>query len=69
MVGPDDEYDSYIDPTLTMLSNHVSVDDLAAYLEHTTSETMGLGTSNASHQRARAFAQHLIRWFGGRDKS
>jgi hypothetical protein len=58
--APQDEYDSYLEPTVRLLERGASVDEIEAYLEWVAYKRMGLP---AVQLHAREFAQVLQVWY------
>lgn len=61
--GLEDEYDSYIDPTIRLLSRGSSREELNTYVAEVVFREMGLPeTSELSDARSR-FVERLLSWF------
>jgi hypothetical protein len=60
---PRDEYDSYLGPTLRLLENGVSLQEIATYLAVVTLEHMGLKETAAANSSRLAFAVELREWY------
>lgn len=56
----DDEYNSYLAPTLRLLERNAPIDEIVAYLNWVTLEHMGLSQVPRS---AEQFAKQLQEWF------
>ncbi len=61
--GPLDEYDSYLGPSLRLLEQNASLDEIEAYLEEIVGNHMGLGQHGVDYVRSSAFAAKLSTWF------
>ena len=61
--GPADEYDSYLGPTLRLLEQRASVDELEQYLAQVTLQRMGLPESPRAETSRRRFAMRLSEWY------
>lgn len=62
----DDEYDSYLAPTLDLLERGVTEDALTEYLGYLVRDRIGLGEEAVEHSNPRAFARNLQSWFSAR---
>src|SRR5437763_1646167 len=58
-----DEYDSYLGPTLRFLEEHASSQALVGYLTHIVGEYMGLGASGVQQSNPQEFANRLCSWY------
>ena len=58
-----DEYDSCLGPTLRLLENHASVEELEHYLAFVTLEHMGLSEVPDGVSLRRQFASQLLAWY------
>jgi hypothetical protein len=58
-----DEYDSYLGPTLRLLENHASVEQLENYLADVTLVHMGLSDVPEGASLRQKFAHQLITWY------
>lgn len=61
-----DEYDSYLAPTLSMLERGATEDGLAEYLSHLVRDYIGLGEEGVEYSKPREFARDLQAWFKSR---
>ena len=59
----DDEYESYLGPTLRLLEGHASADELERYLAWVTTEHMGLSDTPDNQAGRRQFAMRLREWY------
>jgi hypothetical protein len=66
MGGPLDEYDSYLGPSLRLLEQGASPNEIEGYLEEIIGNHMGLGTHGVNYVRTTAFATKLSSWFSSR---
>ncbi len=57
-----DEYDSYLAPTLRLMNAGASEDELTKYLTLLVREKFGLDDDGVTHLNPRAFAQDLLAW-------
>ncbi len=60
---PRDEYDNYLGPTLRLLEQSASIQDIQSYLSQVTLEHMGLTDSPQREVNRRTFAKRLKDWF------
>jgi hypothetical protein len=68
--APADEYDSYAPHIVSMVKGGCTAEELASHLEHLSSETMGLGPSNAlSQAHSLKFAAEIVVTLRSSDKS
>lgn len=63
---PRDEYDAYLGPTLRLLEQRVSIDELQKYLAQVTLEHMGMSDSPQFEMERRSFAKRLKEWYESR---
>ncbi|RYF30416.1 MAG: hypothetical protein EOO23_05190 [Comamonadaceae bacterium] len=69
-LGPeDDEYDSYLTPTLELLESEATVEVIVQYLEHLVGEHMGMGEEAVKHSNPLAFAELLRAWQSARKEA
>ena len=61
--GPQDEYDSYLGPTLRLLEQSAPTDEIEKYLGYIVGEYMGLGDEGLAYCRPQEFARKLQVWF------
>jgi hypothetical protein len=61
--APQDEYDSYLDPTVRLLERGASTEEIEAYLEWVALKRMGLP---CIPNPAREFAEVLRKWYAER---
>src|SRR5687768_16727293 len=61
--GPLDEYDSYLGPSLRLLEQGASPEEIGRYLEEIVGDHMGLGASGVHYVRSTAFGAKLSSWF------
>jgi hypothetical protein len=65
--GPeDDEYDSYLVPTLQMLDSGATQNELTCYLEDLVGNHMGMGEEGISHSKPSTFSALLLSWHSAR---
>ncbi len=60
---PCDEYDAYLVPTLRLLEQGASKEELADYLSYIVGEYMGLGDRAIEYAQPMRFAGKLQAWF------
>ncbi len=60
---PRDEYDSYLGPTLRLLEQGASLEEIQKYLAFVTLEYMGLNETSQAEKSRRAFAIRLRDWY------
>ena len=58
-----DEYDSYLAPTFSMLERGATEDELAEYLSQLVRDYIGLGEEGVEYSKPRDFARELKAWF------
>ncbi len=58
----DDEYDSYLTPSLELLESGAPFAAIVQYLEHLVGEHMGMGEEGVEHANPAAFAEVLRAW-------
>lgn len=58
-----DEYDQYLGPTLRLLEQNGSQQEIADYLSFVVGEYMGLGERGVEQANPVQFAHQLINWF------
>ena len=63
-----DEYDSYLGPTLTLLERGSTEDEITDYLSYLVRDYIGLGDEGVEYSQPREFARTLQAWFGARQK-
>jgi len=61
--GVEDEYDSYIGPSLRVCMSGGSKDDLLTYIEQVIYETMGLTKSPQLDRSISTFTERFYHWF------
>jgi len=61
--GPQDEYDSYLGPSLRLLERSASQQEITEYLSHIVAEYMGLGAAGIQYSNPSKFASELQEWF------
>ncbi len=60
---PQDEYDSYLGPSLRMLETDASLQEICTYLAWVELEQMGLSETPAAQSGRLAFAARLREWY------
>ena len=60
---PRDEYDSYLGPTLRLLEQGASLEEIQKYLAFVTLEHMGLNETSRAEMSRRTFAKRLQDWY------
>src|SRR5215475_3807442 len=61
--GPDDEYDSYLGPTLRLLESGASLQKIVDYLTSVEVDHMGSTDTPAALLRRKVFAAQLREWY------
>lgn len=61
--GPEDEYESYLGPSLRLLEQKAGADEITKYLSHIVGEYMGLGTAGINYSKPAEFAKKLQNWY------
>ena len=61
-----DEYDSYLAPTLDLLERSATEDEITDYLSYLVRDYIGLGEEGVKYSQPREFARTLQAWFDAR---
>ena len=60
---PEDEYDSYVGPSLSMAAAHKSEDEFRKYVSEVVYERMGLNKTDQFEIAIQRFAKRFLDWY------